>query len=412
MQRATKTGNSTRERRCPVLVRVDVKTTMDDVIIYGHSRLKGRLSTCLLLAGILAGCASQPQTVLRQTDLQYALDEAVPVSWRAAAEQYTVIDPLAIDEKLREFVRSTAQPKASQRSRILALTDAIIDKKGVGLIYDAGATHTAVEAFESGRGNCLGFANLLIATAREAGVKTKFELVSNFQNWEKHGDLVITSLHVRVVAFASGRRMIFDFHPQPVRSGSWQDTLTDLEALSHHLNNLAVRSMQNDDASAAYAKLRTAIEISPHIGFLWSNLGSLLVREGMTELAETTFQEALHVTPDWAPAVANLQSLYTRLGRTEDAEVLALQIERHRERNPYYQFWLGQVAFDSDRYADAVRHYRSAIRLKKDDREFYFRLADAYTQLGDDKAARYAKAKGDKVGAAPISTETLQPMDR
>ena len=395
-----------------MLVQVSSKTTKDDALIHGHSRLKGRLSTCLLLAGILAGCASQPQAVLRQSDLQYVLDEAVPVSWRAAAEQYTVIDPLAIDEKLSEFVRSTAKPTASKRSRVLALTSAIIDKKGVGLTYDAGATHTAVEAFESGRGNCLGFANLLIAAAREAGVKAKFELVSNFQNWEKHGDLVITSLHVRVVAIASGRRMIFDFHPQPVKSGSWQDTLTDLEALSHHLNNLAVRSMQNNDASAAYAKLRAAIDISPHIGFLWSNLGSLLVRGGMTELAETAFQEALRVTPDWAPAVSNLQSLYTRLGRTEDAGVLALQIERHRKRNPYYQFWLGQVAFDGARYADAVRHYRSAIRLKKDDREFYFRLADAYTQLGDDRAARYTKARGDKVGAAPISTSTLQPMDR
>ncbi len=350
--------------------------------------------------------------VRESTPIGDTVQQLVPPSWRAAAEQKNTLEPLAISNELREFLHANVRENALPRDRILALTSAIIDPDGIGLVYDDLATHTAAEAFATGRGNCLGFSNLLVAAAREVGIQAKFELVSNFRSWQKQGGLLVSSLHVRVVSTVNGRRMVFDFHPQPVAVGSWSEVLSDSEALSHHMNNLAITSMQEGDYADAYGKLLQAIDISPHIGFLWSNLGALFARRNMNDLAEAAYKEAIYQSPESLPAVSNLQLLYIRLGREEEANDLAGQILEHRKRNPYHQFRLAELAYNDSRYDEAIKHYRAAIRLKKNDRDFYLGLAEAYSRLGKAKAADYNVAKADRLAVTPVNRMNLRVLDK
>ncbi len=374
-----------------------------------RAQRSGRLFTGLLLALALSACASQRPGPGQNDALQRTIHDAVPESWRTTAESIPDIDPLAISEELRNFIHETVKDKTSSRARMLSLANAVFDPDGVGLVYDDSATHTAPEAFESGRGNCMGFSNLMVAAAREAGLSANFELVSNFQNWQQQGDLLIRTLHVRVVSKIRNRNMVFDFYPQPLDAGSWARPLSDSEALAHHMNNLAATSLQEGDYARAYGQLRKAIETSPTIGFVWSNLGALLSRQNLSELAESAYLEAMRVEPDLLTAVSNLQRLYARLGRTEEAEILAGQVQRYRERNPYYHFLLAEEAYAEARYEDAVKSYREAIRRKKDERDFYRGLSRSYYKLGKTIAARKAISKSHQIFQPEADTILVRP---
>jgi tetratricopeptide (TPR) repeat protein len=377
-----------------------------------RSHSTGALFTCLLLSGMFVGCASTPTESRNNDALQRTIHDAVPDSWRVAAASTAKISPLMVSPDLREYLHSAVRSNADPRKRILALTEAIIDRDGVGLIYDPDATHTASEAFRSGAGNCLGFSNLLVASARELGLNANFELVVHRLRWQKVGDTLVGTLHVRVVSLISSKRMVFDFYPLPLNSGFSTRQISDADALAHHLNNLAARSMQDGDDAHAYGLLYKAIQASPSIAFIWSNLGSLLSRHDLDLLAEAAFNEALLISPDELAALSNLQRLYLGQERLAEAQELQDRLRQHRERNPYYHSSQAEQAYEQGNYREAVSHYKKAIRLKKNIPEFYVGLSESYTKLGNNKAALRASRKAqtfDKPRTRSYSTGQSPP---
>lgn len=378
----------------------------------GPLTIARRLASCLLVAAALTGCASGPAAERNNESLRLAIHADVPPSWRAAADSSPDIDPLHITPRLREFIHSRAQSGDPPRTRMLSLANAVFDPDGVNLVYDDAATHTAAQTFESGLGNCMGFSNLLVAAAREAGLNTHFELVSNFQNWEQQGDLLLRTQHVRVVSLIHQQKMVFDFFPRPVDPGSWSRVLSDTDARAHHFNNLAAIEMQEGDNARAYGYLQKALGTSPGIGFVWSNLGALLSRQGLNEEAEAAYGEAMRLEPELLTAVSNLQRLYERTGRAEEAAALSGQVRRYRERNPYFHFWLAEQAYEEGRYAEAVTHYREAIKRKKNERDFYVGLSRSYYKLGKKLAARKAISKSHKIFTPAADTVLVRPARR
>jgi len=322
------------------------------------------------------------------------------------------ISPLTVSPDLRDFLHSTVRSNTEPRERILALTEAIIDVDGIGLVYDGDATHTASEAFRSGTGNCLGFSNLLVASARELGLNARFELVSHRLSWQKVGDALVGTLHVRVISTVGANRMAFDFYPLPLESGFTTHTISDAEALAHHLNNLAVKSMQDGDNARAYGLLYRAIEASPGIGFIWSNLGTLLSRHELISLAEAAYKEALLISPDGLSALSNLQRLYLGQGLHAEARELEDQLQQHRQHNPYYHSSQAEQAYEQGDYQEAVSHYKEAIRLKKKSSEFYIGLSESYTKLGNSRAALRAAKKAQAIDEPKPVSYTIRRSSR
>ena len=361
------------------------------------SRPTSALCTCLLIGGMLVGCASAPTESRNYDALQRTIHDAVPSSWRMTAVTIEEISPLTVSPDLRDYLHSTVRSNAEPRKRILALTEAIIDPDDIGLVYDGDATHTATEAFRSGTGNCLGFSDLLVASARELGLDARFELISHRLSWQKVGEALVGTLHVRVVSTVGARRMTFDFYPLPLESGFTTQVISDTEALAHHLNNLAVKSMQDGDNARAYGLLYRAIEASPGIAFIWSNLGTLLSRHELISLAEAAYKEALLISPDGLSALSNLQRLYLGQGLHAEARVLEDQLQQHRDRNPYYHLSQAEQAYERGNYEEAVSYYKEAIRLKKNFAEFYAGLSESYAKLGNSKAALRAARKAQAI---------------
>ena len=352
----------------------------------------------LLAAALtLQGCASQPVETRDNSALRQSIFDSVPESWRSAAASIEDIAPLAVSPELREFAHGAIRSNDAGRERMLSLVRAILSDDGVGLTYDPGATLTASEAFQTGVGNCLGFSNLLIAAARELGIAAKYELVLRRPRWDKVQNVLVATLHIRVVSLVSGRRMVFDFYPLPLESGFSTKPLSDTDALAHHLNNLAAESMHAGDGARAYGLLYNALEAAPQFGFIWSNLGLLLARHDMESAAEAAFQEALAVSPEGMSALSNLQRLYLHQEREAEARELGARLERYRLSNPYYHAWLGERAYEQGDLEQALQHYKDAIKRKKNEPAFYVQLSSIYEDLGLTSAAVRAKQKSEDI---------------
>ena len=273
----------------------------------------------------------------------------------------------------------------------------------------------------------MGFSNILIAAARELGLRANFELVLQRPRWEFIDGVLVSTLHVRVVGLfslvptgirtttptatrmlkkhlstGSGRRLVFDFYPLPIESGYSTQPLTDNDAAAHHQNNLAVKSMQLGNSARAYALLHQAVETSPNIAFVWSNLGVLLSRHQLDPFGEAAYRQALLISPGELSALSNLQRLYIRQGRDAEAGELVDQLEKIRGRNPYYHSWLGEQAYEQGNYEAAVDHFKQAISLNKSDATFYIGLSKSYEKLGKKGAALRASRKAQAISELKI----------
>jgi Flp pilus assembly protein TadD len=370
-------------------------------VILATARIDTHHPLCVLatlgVVLLVAGCAAQRSDTRDNRAMLQSIFEAVPESWQHAAVSGDDIVPLEVSPELREFIDQAVAGESGGRQRMLSIVEAILDERGIGLTYEPDATLTAAEAFQSGIANCMGFSNLLVASARELGLNAKYELVSHRLRWDKFDDVLVGTLHVRVIGFFSGRKMVFDFYPLPIEPGSVAEVLSDSDAKTHHLNNLAADEIRDGNAAAAYGLLHRAIETSPDIGFVWSNLGLLLLRNDMADLAEAAFEEAIAIEPERMSTLSNLQRLYYLQGRDSEAMELDSRLEQYRQKNPYFHAWLGDEAFAQGDYEQAIEHFEDAIVRKKDEPFFYFRLSDSFEALGMRDAATRAYEKAQEI---------------
>ena len=76
-----------------------------------------------------------------------------------------------------------------------------------------------------------------------------------------------------------------------------------------------------------------------------------------------------------ATAINNLAKYYRRAGDTGLAREYEEAIERFNNRNPYYHFVQGSVAFEIGDFIEARKSFRRAVRLKEEEPDFYYALA-------------------------------------
>jgi Flp pilus assembly protein TadD len=83
-------------------------------------------------------------------------------------------------------------------------------------------------------------------------------------------------------------------------------------------------------------------------------------------------------------------TLYQSNGDDARRAIYARRLEKIQVKDPYFQFLQAEDDEKQGDYAGAVQHYRQAIRLYDGDPRFYFGLAHAYQQLGEERHARRA----------------------
>ncbi len=354
-------------------------------------RSAARVLRCaVLLPGVLllGGCATNPlhlRAVESLPPLQLPGEIVTPAE--VAASNPTP-ELLEITPEMAEFVARYTGATRNPRQRLINLHSAV---KGSGMLdiqYDPFADGTAAEAFRRGSANCLAYANLFVALAREAGLDASYQWLEVRPQWTRLGERVALRLHVNVlVELGNGERFMVDI--DPLESSNIADTrkLRDHDAAALHHNNIAMDALAGGEIEHAWRQSVRALQLSPGLPQLWVNIGAIYRMAGQPAAAEQSYFQALKLDGGDRSAMNNLVVLYEQLGRESERAYWTERVARYRERNPFYHAWLGDKAAEAGAWDSALQHYRDAMRLRPGDSRLLYATGIIQHQRGDYAAA-------------------------
>jgi tetratricopeptide (TPR) repeat protein len=356
----------------------------------------------LLLAGMLmiGACASQQPTNLKPPPLLIAGPEVhVPD-----------VDVLAVSPAMDEFLRRYILKYRDLHTRLTLLMDAVSGNGVLGFEYDDSLTLTSVEAFDARAGNCIGFANMLIALARRAGLKANYQEVIRRPEWSSREDVVLLVKHINVVLEHSGYTYVMDVSGIHTNPNVRRRVIGDDYAKSLYLNNIAVDALIKNDLPTAYAYMVKAIKEEPLLTDSWVNMGVLLSRNDQLDDAALVLLKALEIDNYEYAALSNLYEVYISQEDLESAAQLADKVEAYRQKNPYYLLYLSEEALEQARFEDSIKLLRRAIRTNKSDHLLHFALAKAQYLSGETEAAQSSLSRARELAPESMLAHYDRPL--
>jgi tetratricopeptide (TPR) repeat protein len=327
------------------------------------------MTLCACLVALLSGCAvSTPAP-----ELPEFRHHAPPVP----AEP---VDPLALTPEMERFLDRFVRPYADADTRVQLLARSLRNSAMLGFRYDERLTLTAAEAFDRRQGNCVAYANLVVALARASGLEARYQEIERISAWQGTEDMVLIPKHINAIVETPRRTYVLDASGLERDPIDLRRRLSDAEALSTYHNNLGAEALLERDLAAAYGQMARAIEVAPRRADPWINLGVVLGRNAQYAEAETAYLAALARDPGAIPARSNLYEIYRAAGDDARADAMAWEVERYRQRNPYHLLFLAETALDEGRTDQALSLLRRSIELKPEESRFHAALARARDQ--------------------------------
>lgn len=162
--------------------------------------------------------------------------------------------------------------------------------------------------------------------------------------------------------------------------------LVDLSTL-YFLEDAPKAKGTNMFSPRAKDALNRAAALNPTNLFVLQKLAQGFRLVGDTKQAAEIYQKLVSQFPD-APGLR--EELVELLLRSNDTKAAAKQLQaltRDNPTNPQSYYFLGAIAYDEQRYADAVDYYRKALLLKPDFEQLYYDIAAAKIALNEPKEA-------------------------
>ncbi len=300
------------------------------------------------------------------------------------------IDPLKTNDPIQDFLAPIREFRSSNE-RLRHLIAALEENGFLNFRYEEALTQTAADTFVSGAGNCLSYTNLFVSLARELGLRARYQRVDVPPTWDFDNDLLIRSNHVNViiphVRTSTGQPFVMDFNYVEPEMDFPRWGVSDEHAFALMYANLSVEALRDRDLKHAFSLQKKAIELDSSNADHWVNLGVIYAQAGATDLAEKAFVIALRRSWKRTPALAGLAALCRDTGRIETAKRIETTVRRARKRNPFYHLALGEAAYESDRYTNALASFDRAIALRPRTGAFHFMRGLTLYQLGKVAAA-------------------------
>jgi len=367
-----------------------------------------RCAAAGLALALLAACAGTGGQGFRRVDVPpLQLDgELLTVE---EALQTPPPDVLGLSPEMRAFVREHTEHINSPRGRLMALHRAVRDPDGLDVRYDPFADGDAATTFARGTANCLSFANMFIALAREAGVEASYQWMEVRPEWQRIGERVAVRLHVNVQArMRDSSEFMIDIDPLRRSEVAGTRLMTDAEGRALHHNNLAMMALADERPREAWLELVQGLRAAPRISQLWVNLGAIYRYAGQDEEAERAYFRALDIDQTDRSAMNNLVVLYEQLGRHAERDYWQDRMHRYRDRNPYYHASLGDVAMGEKRWTEARDHYQRARDLHPKDGQLVYSLGLAEYQCGNLDTAEALIERAVEMASFPRERERYQ----
>ena len=86
-------------------------------------------------------------------------------------------------------------------------------------------------------------------------------------------------------------------------------------------------------------------------------------------------------------ALTNIASLYRSQGKTGAANRYSRRIQAYQRRNPYFHYSRARHSFENDNIDEALESLNRAIKLKKNEHQFYFLAGLINLRLGKQQEA-------------------------
>lgn len=386
-------------------------------MVYRQDKVLDQCPRSLLLACLvlLSACTSQQLSLPEKNLAPLTLASGQSLTMAESLAKVAPVDPLQLNDVVSELAAENIDPEQPPKTLVADISRLIVSPAYLGVRYDAGVTGTAVEVYQSGVANCLGFSHLFIALARSAGLDAHYQQVEVKPRWQKQGEWLLVGMHVNVTGSVNSRR----FYTADIDTTTRYHTLkkyriSDATALGQHYNNLAMDALLDGNLTTAYANLARAIQTAPGQPHLWTNLGTLYKKNGQLEQAQASYQQALELDDDYLAAMEHLARLFTLRGDAKSAETYRRRVQLYRVKNPYYHAHLAQQAAERGDWNSASRAIKKAIALKEDEFDFYLAAYQYSAQAGNERAARafFTKASGLAEGKQRSSLALLEEQAR
>ncbi|MCP4204792.1 MAG: tetratricopeptide repeat protein [bacterium] len=294
------------------------------------------------------------------------------------------VRPDVLSQEMKDWLARKIPRHANELTQLSRLLEALQrDQDGPRLRYREGYTGTAQEAFETGEGNCLSFSQVVVAMARELGVRAFYMDVRQFEEFTKEGDLVIVAGHM-TAGFDEGiERRILEFSVGPDVEYRNAVRISDETARAYYHSNRGAEHLQAGEIELALEWLEAATQVDPNLPDAWANYGVALRRNGQLREAEAAYRRAVELDPNFFPGYQNLVALYRMRGDGDAAKLLLEVLGRQTTRNPFVYLAVGDLSMDQGDWEGARQFYRQGRRLRRSDPDLLAALGEANLRLGD-----------------------------
>lgn len=320
------------------------------------------------------------------------------------------VDLLAVSQQMHDFLDQYVLPYENLDTRLDLLSMAVGRGGVLGFQYEPQLSLTAAEAFAARSGNCVSYANMLVALARAAGLEAEYQEILVQRDWSSVDNTLLLEKHINVVISAGYHQYVMDITRRNPGPKSLRRALGDAEVEALYYNNRGVDALLDGDLPAAYAHTVKAIETAPTTTGAWVNLGVILRRNEQLDDAAFAHRAALNIDPGETAALSNLYDIYLARGEYGRAAEVQQRVEHYRRQNPYYLLHLSERAIAETRYSDSLDLLERALRKKAGDHELHFAMARTRYLLGETEAAEESLRRARELAPGHLLARYRQPL--
>lgn len=215
-------------------------------------------------------------------------------------------DPLAVDAAMTGWAAALADRGPAPR-RLGGLATALGER---GWRHADDLTLPAAEAFARREGDCVSFAFVLAALARQRGLSVVFVILAP-EAAARAGRFAVGRGHLAVAVEVRRGFRVFDAGGERGDAALFR-AVTDRQAVAIFHSNRGSALLLAGRPAEAVGELRRATKVGPDLAVAWTNLGVGLTRLGDAEAAERAYRQAVSLAPESAGAWRNLALLLER----------------------------------------------------------------------------------------------------
>ncbi len=269
------------------------------------------------------------------------------------------------------------------------------------------STLTASEALLINKGNCLSLAILTKALANIAEVDVAYQLVATPAIYEKAGDLILKSQHVRTLLFNPKQEVekgyfvltrgyiTVDYFP--VAGSRLLRSVDENEFYAMYYQNKAAEALIKNDFHLTFWLIKKALEVNKNDSQAINMMAILHEQTGSQQQAEILYLHGLKYANEKFSLLHNYHLLLVRLNKTDEAALIVEQLAKYKHRDPFKWISLGEEKYTEGDFSSAISYFKKASRLADYLHEPYVGIAKAELSRGNlNRAKRAIKKAVDK----------------